>query len=361
LCWHNKLRQLIEAFFRYLKSKSQQFDRGLIISKAIRIGGYCVKMNFSGPSLLPTFFDVFEHLSVDPESVTQPCLIMNFWDSEATGINVDEIPWKEGEQHHLGLIKSFTDHRFFTLQQPGSGAIYMLDVATNEGYYWVSSVSAVPFWEADFPLRSIFHWWLKNTMYQPIHAAAVGTEHGGVLLVGRGGSGKSTTALSCLNSDLKIVGDDYVMLDCREAIAYSLFSRTKLTRESISLLAGLPIDIGGLNAPMDNKYRIPLYPDYKSSLIRAVPIVAVLLPEVTQQNDTHIDLCKTSEAMLALSPTTLFQLPGLREESFRKMSAFIKSVPCRRLFLGKDTRTLPGTLKNFISSLPGKKQMLRDR
>ena len=39
----------------------------------------------------------------------------------------------------------------------------------------------------------------RNLQY--VHAGAVGNKNGGILLVGKGGSGKSSTALACLKSD----------------------------------------------------------------------------------------------------------------------------------------------------------------
>ena len=44
------------------------------------------------------------------------------------------------------------------------------------------------------------------------HAAAVGQMGSGALLVGKGGSGKSTSALGSLASGWRYIGDDYCLL-----------------------------------------------------------------------------------------------------------------------------------------------------
>ena len=68
-------------------------------------------------------------------------------------------------------------------------------------------------------------------------AAAVGQAAGGVLLVGAGGSGKSTCALSCLTSDLLYAGDDYVAVELRpEPRVLSLFCSGKLEPDHAALL-----------------------------------------------------------------------------------------------------------------------------
>ena len=52
----------------------------------------------------------------------------------------------------------------------------------------------------------------RDKGYQLVHAAAVGSEAGAVLISGKGGLGKSTTALSCLGKGLTYVGDSHVVV-----------------------------------------------------------------------------------------------------------------------------------------------------
>ena len=62
-----------------------------------------------------------------------------------------------------------------------------------------------------------------------LHAAAVGTADGGVLIVGRGGVGKSTTALACLAAGMKYVADDYLVVQLDpEPRAFQLYGTAKL-------------------------------------------------------------------------------------------------------------------------------------
>jgi hypothetical protein len=81
-----------------------------------------------------------------------------------------------------------------------------------------------------------------------------------------------------------------------------------------------------------------------------VPIVATLLPEVALSEHTIIEPCGSGEVIRALAPTTLFQLPGLRQESFGKMANFARKIPGYRLKLGKDSNELPEILAQFIQS-----------
>ena len=342
-----------EEYYSSLKQSFIQAQKSVdTIEKVVRIGDLEMTLVFAGDALIPTFFNAFNHLEVSKQSVGSSHIRLFLWDSSSTSTPpVDYVPWKNEPRHHLGLIESWTNDDIHTLQQPGSEAIYMFSKERNEGVYWVSSVDNIPYWESDFPLRMILHWWLIDSEYQPVHAGAVGDESGGLLLIGKGGSGKSTSTLSCLNSSLQIAGDDYILLDTNENVAFSLFSLSKLTLGSIQLLDKRDLSIDTLPPPIDDKYRIRLYPKFQSSLIKEIPIRAILLPIVTKDQETTIVQSSAAEAMLALAPTTLFQLPGYREESFAKMSQFVRQVPAYQLRLGTKKVDLPIIFEEFIESL----------
>ncbi|MFT5641875.1 MAG: hypothetical protein ACI9A7_001981 [Cyclobacteriaceae bacterium] len=344
----------IISYFNHLSNQFWKGNSSLpVISKKINIGNIQVQFNFIGEQLIPIFFDVFRHLEIsdEEEAISKPSLIINLWDKESTRIGVDDTPWQLETPHHLGLIESFTSSGYFTLQQPGSEAIYMFDKTSNTAYYHVSKKSLIPFWESDFPLRMVFHWFFNVTPLQPVHSAAIGNEKGGVLLVGKGGSGKSTTTLSCLNSSLKIAGDDYILLDTDNNVAHSLFSLSKITTNSIELLKHYSLKDAVRKPAIEGKFRISLYDHYPENLIKSIPIKAILLPTVCGNLKTKIVKGSAAQAMIALAPTTLFQLPGLREEAFKKMAHFVRQVPAYQLQLGSDIQNIPDLLEDFITQM----------
>ena len=70
-----------------------------------------------------------------------------------------------------------------------------------------------------FPIISMAHQFIRyftiglgKHKQQVVHAASVGTKDGAVLIVGKGGSGKSTSALACLNAGMYYLGDDYTLI-----------------------------------------------------------------------------------------------------------------------------------------------------
>ena len=335
-------------YFEYIRAKLKRAaNKNDEITKRIQVADFQVEFSFYSENLVPIFYNAFEHLSSIKHQQSTKILKIHFWEYQEEQI---EIIWDINERHHLGYVETLSENGFFLLHQPGSEAIYLLDQNLGEAYYLVKSADRIPHWESDFPLRMLFHWWLKDEPYQPVHAAAVGIESGGLLLIGKGGSGKSTSTLKCVNSNLKVAGDDYILLDSEQAVAHSLFSLTKANLQSLEMLTNLSITPESLPKPIDDKYRIRLYPRYQDNIINQVPIRACLLPQVTDQDFTSIEPCSSAEILLALAPTTLFQLPGLRQEAFTKMSNFCRNTPGYRLLLGKDSFRLPEILSQFLST-----------
>src|SRR5581483_7842647 len=95
--------------------------------------------------------------------------------------------------------------------------------------HWVPDAPSIPFYEQSAPFLQILHWWARENLHQMVHAAAVGTATGGVLIGGKSGSGKSTTTLACLKAGLRSTGDDYTLLRASHPpLVRNLYSTGKL-------------------------------------------------------------------------------------------------------------------------------------
>ena len=162
----------------------------------------------------------------------------------------------------------------------------------------------------------------------------VGIPTAGALLVGKGGSGKSTTALACLESALSYVGDDYCLLSQPpQPQAHSLYSSAKLKPDNTRLPHLLPL-IHNQNRQPEEKPFILLHQHFPEKLVPSLPLKMILVPQVTGQVDTEIYPVKGAAALLALAPSTIFQLPGGTSAKFKEMAALVKEIPCYTLGLG---------------------------
>ena len=98
----------------------------------------------------------------------------------------------------------------------------------------------MPAWEPSAPFRNLFHWALGDSGLAFAHAAAVGTAAGGILLAGRGGAGKSTTAMACVHAGWRYVADDYCVLDVSgHPSTHTLYGSAKISPWALARLPEL--------------------------------------------------------------------------------------------------------------------------
>jgi hypothetical protein len=155
-------------------------------------------MRFAGDGLVPFLTSALAHLRASgPEPAD---LTVYVWDSASTGIPLPACPWTPdgvfGEARTV--VENWPGVEFVAF--PHGGEIDVLDRARGLGFHYLGGAHPTAGPQSSLPLLTILDWWLAERALHCIHAAAVGLDSGGVLLAGRGGSGKSTTALACLQS-----------------------------------------------------------------------------------------------------------------------------------------------------------------
>lgn len=228
--------------------------------------------------------------------------------------------------------------------------VLMMDSKSALAIFWIRDARQLPYYESGAPLRTLLHWWLSNHGRQFVHAAAVGTAKAGVLLAGKGGSGKSTTVLACLDSPLVYASDDYCLLTTEPApYVYSLYSSAKLDADNIHRLPHLASAISNADRLDTEKALLFLHEHCPEKIVSGFPVRAILLPRVTGRPGTTLTPASPITALKALAPSTLFQLPGAGHSAFQVMSKFVKQVPCYHLELGTDLAQIPEVILGLLS------------
>lgn len=208
-----------------------------------------------------------------------------------------------------GLIGQYDgDHKHWSIWDP----------VTRRGLFWVESLDLLPEWHRAAPFRSILQWALTDTPYTLAHAGGVG----GTLLVGKGGSGKSTTVFACARAGMPTCGDDLVVVG--NGNAYPLYDAAKLRFGSLEVADG--VDFG------DKR----LYRLSDLGTVAAMPIHSIAVPMVGSESTSTLSPCRASEALRALAPSTVFLLRGRERACVEKLAALVRSVPTYRLHLGAD-------------------------
>ena len=328
------------------------------IDRFYRIGGSTVRLRFAGAKLIHHITPAFEHLAVDPVAI--PALTVCLWDSASTHIKPPLPFWKgrdlihqheeQGCQADSPALIHFKDKCVHGVFQPEGNILNLLHTTRNVAMFWVANADRLPYYEGGAPLRMILHAFFRNQGLQFVHAAAVGTPKGGVLLVGKGGSGKSTTTLACLQKSLFYVGDDYVLISTRTApFVHSLYNSAKLAvphvKEKLPHL--LPL-LANSKRFSEEKALFFLHNLYRDQIVTGLPIRAILVPCVTGEVGSQLIRTAAATSLKALAPSTIFQLPGTGHETFKYLSHFVRQVPSYILEIGNDLSTISPLISQLL-------------
>ena len=329
--------------FKSAQQKTGPVERSYII------GGYHIRLSFAGAALL-SLTKALEHLAADGQST--PDLTICLWDSESTGQRMVPRPWSESDFLARGVIQGYNTERIYTAFQHGSGAVSVLDKERNLAVFWAPD-ARLPYWEYGSPLRSILHWWLLSQGLQLVHAAAVGNSNGGVLIGGKGGSGKSTTALACLESNLNYIGDDYTLLalDSGRPVVHSLYNSAKLNSDHVQRFPALLPKVANPDRLADETALLFVNEHYPAKVATQLPVRAVLLPRVTGLPETRWKRVSVAMSLAALAPSTIFQLPRAGNEAFQFLAAFIRQLPCFSLEVGTNLSTIPPVIEELLAEI----------
>ncbi|MCX6044759.1 MAG: serine kinase [Chloroflexi bacterium] len=329
------------------------------LDQYIKIGEFTVCLRFAGDGLRPYISPALAHLCIAPTPV--PDLTICLWDTVST--NTPPAPlltWlcqsiRMRPLEHLSPrqeIRTLSNARVPAAFEMGAGVLSMLDTQQGIAVYWVHDATALPYYEQGAPLRTILNWWLSGHNFQCVHAGAVGTAEGGVLLTGKGGSGKSTTALACLASELLYVSDDYCLFTNEpRPYVYSLYNTAKLNglRDLQRQPQFLPM-IHNADQLGQEKLMMFLARHMAHKLRPGFPLKAILLPCVTGNVATKLTPITAGLALRALAPTSLFQLPGSAQRSFLHMGQLVRQLPCYQLELGSDLSAIPDTILRLLAA-----------
>jgi hypothetical protein len=311
------------------------------------IGGHVIRLCFAGPSLIPFITPALEHLAAEP--CPMPSLTVCLWDSVSTGTKMPPSPWSTDDYLARGEVRGYNNDRFLFAFNLGSCVLSMLDTNMNLAIYWIQDARRLPYDESGAPLRTILYWFMDNHKRQLVHAASVGTHKGGFLIVGKGGAGKSTTALACLSSELFYAGDDYVLLSRNPVpFVYSLYNTAKLNASDISRFPNLLPAIKNSENLDKEKALFFLYNHYPEKVTKGFPVKAILLPLITGFHYTRLKKATPAAGLTALAPSTIFQLPLAGHKVFQKLSMFVRQVPTYILEIGTDLNGIPDVILGLL-------------
>lgn len=329
-------QQLIDTARQAVTVNGQQ-------TRTYRVAGRLVQAHFAGSALLSVIHPPLAHLAVDDTQL--PDLELFLWDSHSTGLQSPDFPNRPAGadiwRYHDGRLTGYG------FNQPNHEGMMWLDRRENKAVYWAPSAGRVSSADHACPLLWLWSWWLSVHQIHLVHAATIAGEQSAAMLVGKSGSGKSTTAQLALNSGLKYMADDYSLVDVPARQVYSLYSACRVM---LADRVNYPW-LDPTYASQDHEKAVfHLFPALKDKLALQRSIKAIFVPKITGAPSSRILPVSPAQVLRAVAPNTLVQLRvGIDpQQALQAMSALARQVPCFALELGADRNQTTALLTEFL-------------
>jgi hypothetical protein len=296
--------------------------------------------------------------AIDFARVTGPVPGRSPWritalDGAAAGIAAPpDWTFRVTSPRHLERLHHSDDQQLCVRYNPSTSTWSAVFFPQRAVVIWTADARQLPDWDDSAPFRDMFHWMLLHTEFFLAHAATVGVDGKGILLTGRGGSGKSTTAAAAALGGMVTTGDDFVLIDPQSTCAHALYDCVKLDQQSAGWLPQLSAHAVNAGRDPGVKYRIHLAENFRSAFTDYLPINAVLLPRIEGSAKTEITPATIGEAMRALVPSTICLIRGGESETIRKATSFLRQIRAYNCLLGSDPREAVDAISKFVAALP---------
>jgi len=337
------------AALAYFDSVRHAFARAALgagtFEQGLQVGDVGVHLRFAGQELARALLPALGPVLHSGDG--RPDVEVDLWDERSTGVGIPEPVWRLRDVVARGDVRSLSGGRVRVQVDSWNKVLTMWDAQLRRGIVWAGDAQRLPYWLPAAPLRAILHWSLATRVRHMLHAGAVGNERAGALLAGPPGSGKSTTALACLEAGLGYVGDDYVLVETEPAArAVSVYGTAKLHAPSLELLPSVPaLQL----SPDAQKFVVDVAGARPDLVRRSAAISAILLPRVTR-GPLALHPAAASEALRALAPSTILQHADESATGMAVMAALVRQVPAYHLELGSDIAAVAPAIRDLLKA-----------
>jgi hypothetical protein len=340
-------------YFEYLEDTFHKASLkcGGIKQRTFTIADKLITLNSAGKNLDELLFKAFSHLPSSTSNLHS--LDIFVWDSKESELSFEfPTPEKLGEES----LEKITEHYFknYCILFSERGIVfYAYDYLKNTAYVCINDTNRLPNYFLASPLFRILKIWAKLHGLSILHAGCVANEKNGILFVGKGGKGKSTTSLQCLLDGMYYLGDDYVLLDTSQSqpIIYTLYCSGKL---HLNHITNFPIlaqqSIYRPNTEAYDKPLLYLYDLFGDKMAYKRPLKAIVATQITENATTSYKPLSPFEALKALAPSTLLQLNLGDQGDFAKMGNLTRTIPCFTLELGNDFQGIAPVVTRLLDS-----------
>lgn len=338
--------RLLEFVTDTIETFDEAVARGdATVTDHLSLAGRSLRIRYLGPDLAERFGPALAHLRRAGGDATglgptddRPDLELCCWDRSQATVRAPAPPWPLNDFLPHGRIRGMVDGRIRATFDAGSRMLCLHDAERDVAVVHAAEAATVPSWMDRAPFRTVLGWWAADRGMAMLHASAVGTADGAVVLAGTSGAGKSTTALRCLAAGLDFLGDDACVISCApDPVVHSVYGFVKVNEPvDLPLPRALPwITDGCVFDPADR-------------LRLRAPLRAILLPRIVERTSSALVPMGPSEVLRILGPTSLTESGTATGNALRSIIDLVRCVPAHRLELGSDPAGIVDTVIEAI-------------
>jgi hypothetical protein len=305
-----------------------------------RLGPFVVRLSFAGPALVPLLTAALAHRAV--AAPARADLTICVW----SGANSGERPPCNGIEGDAR--RPVRQDTVVLATRDGGARLWGLDGSRDVALYRVAGADSIPSYETAAPFLDILHWWMRERGIHLVHAAAVGTAAGGALLVGKGGSGKSTAALACIGRRLRHAADDHCLVSLGPPPAlWSLYNSAKVEAARLADFEHLHTAPAGRH---EGKAVLHLYPREQEALIEHFPLRAICAVCISGRRETMLRPAPPAAILQALAPSTVLQIRGADQRDMRFLAQISRALPGYVLEVGTELTLIEPAIVEVLAA-----------
>jgi hypothetical protein len=322
-----------------------------------RFAGRPARIRVVGQGLSEQIARAFGHLLVK-ENSSNPELKIDLWDEGHTSVScpvntepLDPRLLKSTSYVEFGLILGSLNDPYIGCQRPQ--VVTWFDRRKQHIVGWISHHDQLPIYERGKPLHFPLLLWHSDRGAEVIHAALVSKNGKGVLFAGKGGVGKSTVALACIQAGFDYLGDDYIGLEtCEDGhfVGHSLYSATWLMADHFARFPQVMRYAIYPERPAQEKTLVLLSEVFPRQLCRTATVYALVLPRIVADSSSRIRPASKAEALFALAPSSILLRPNSGAATLHKLGHLAEQVPCYWLELAQDLNEIPPRVEGLFDT-----------
>jgi hypothetical protein len=341
-------RELAAAFQRAI-----QANRGEVAEACYDFAANPVRLRLVGSRLAELVPRALVHLRAPDRPAAAGELTIELWDESATGVGCAGcVPQENPEAPGRTEVSEGSVQVITTFAQTKTG----FDRRAQHVVGWISDANRLTQYEVGRPLHPQLLLWHRDRGLQAVHAGLVGRNGDGILLGGPGGAGKTTTALTCLQSGMAYLSDDYVVVDPNPGgtpVCHSVYCSAHVEPKHLERFPMLkPYARPGRLAREDKS--LILLSDLPGAMLQSsVALRAIVFPQVVDAPLTRFRPASRAQALLRMAPSSLGLLlfPEALAAGFETLSKLIDRVPVYWLDLGRDLAQIPQAVNELFDQV----------